>query len=254
MGYPVRDILRLLFMTKEDWFGSPFYKLLYQNRDEQEAQGFIENLLRYLHPPQGCKMLDIACGDGRFAIQLAGDGFDVTGIDISLASIERALIHEQDNLHFLVQDMRFVFYINYFDFAFNFFTSFGYFKYNRDHKLAAKSFAASLKQGGTLVIDYLNVGYVSPRLLPESTVIRGEYTFNIKKRLEGNHIIKEINFTDAANEEKHFTERVAAFNLSDFTGMFNDAGMALEHTFGDYQLNPYNEVESPRMIMVFKKN
>ena len=29
----------------ENWFGSPFYKILYQNRDDMEAQEFVENLL-----------------------------------------------------------------------------------------------------------------------------------------------------------------------------------------------------------------
>lgn len=241
-------------MTQEDWFGSPYYKILYQDRDESEAGTFIESLLNYLQPEYACKVLDIACGDGRHAIQLEGHGFDVTGIDISHASIERAKASENDNLHFFVQDMRFPFYINYFDFAFNFFTSFGYFRHQRDHLLAAKSFSASLVKGGQLVVDYLNSEYIVKNLVSEAVVHRGSYQFNLTRKLEHQHIVKDIYFKDADNKERHFTETVAAFSKQDFEDMFRLAGMTLTQTFGDYDLNEYTPANSPRMIMIFKKD
>lgn len=237
----------------ENWFGSPFYKILYQNRDEFEAQEFVEHLLQYLQPPAGSTMLDIACGEGRFARQLAEHGFKVTGIDISSASIETAKAYEMESLEFFVHDMRMPFYINYFDYAFNFFTSFGYFAHDRDHTLAARSFAAALKPNGILVIDYLNIGYVMENLVPEDTIQRGSYTFTVKKKLERNHIIKDISFVDANKKPRHYVESVAAFALADFIKMFKPTDMALVGTFGDYRLNPYHPVDSPRMIMVFKK-
>jgi SAM-dependent methyltransferase len=237
----------------KNWFGSPYYKILYENRDDVEAQEFIENLVGYLQPLPGSTMLDIACGEGRFAKQLAGYGFDVTGIDISHESIEIAKAHEADNLHFFVQDMRFPFYINYFDYAFNFFTSFGYFKHTRDHALAARSFAASLKNNGILVIDYFNYEQVIGNLVPEETIIKGSYTFLIKRTFERNHIIKQINFTDADNKPRQYTESVAAFSLADFIKMFRMADMSLVTAFGDYKLKPYHPVDSPRLIMIFKK-
>ena len=46
----------------EDWFNSPYYHLLYSNRDEQEAAAFIDKLLAYLQPATGAEMLDVACG------------------------------------------------------------------------------------------------------------------------------------------------------------------------------------------------
>ena len=237
----------------ENWFGSPFYKILYQNRDEYEAQEFVENLLDYLRPPASCRMLDIACGEGRFAKQLAEHGFDVTGIDISYPSIEKAKAFEADNLQFFVQDMRLPFYVNYFDYAFNFFTSFGYFAHDRDHALAARSFAAALKNGGMLVVDYLNAEQVLANFVPEETVVRGSYTFNIKRKIEHKHIIKEINFVDADKKQRQYTERVAAFTQTDFVKIFKPADMYLVSTFGDYQLGPYDPMHSPRLIMIFKK-
>ena len=237
----------------ENWFGSPFYKILYQNRDDYEAQEFIEHLLKYLQPLPGSAMLDIACGEGRFARQLADHGFVVTGIDISHPSIETAKAHETDNLQFFVQDMRLPFYINYFNYAFNFFTSFGYFAHNRDHALAARSFSAALRPNGILVIDYLNAEQVITNLVAEEIIQRGSYTFQIRRKVERKHIIKEITFIDADKRQRQYTESVAAFSLSDFIQMFRPSDMFLVSTFGDYQLNPYHPTESPRLIMVFKK-
>lgn len=237
----------------KNWFGSPFYRVLYQNRDELEAQEFVENLLRYLQPQKGAAMVDIACGEGRFAKQLAEHNYDVTGIDISAHSIEIAKTHEQENLHFFVQDMRMPFYINYFDYAFNFFTSFGYFAHDRDHALAARSFAASLKKNGILVVDYLNADQVIANLVPEETIQRGDYQFTISRKVERNHIVKQISFTDEDNERRTYKESVAAFTQSDFVKMFKAADMSLVSTFGNYQLGPFDAATSPRLIMIFKK-
>ena len=110
-----------------------------------------------------------------------------------------------------------------------------------------------MKPDGLLVIDYLNVEHVMANLVTEETIERGKYTFRIKRRIERNHFIKEINFIDDNNQPGKFTESVAAFTLSDFIRMFKTADMALTGTFGDYQLNDYHPVDSPRLIMTFKK-
>lgn len=237
----------------ESWFNSPYYKVLYQHRDNNEAEDFTDALMSYLHPAQSSKMLDIGCGEGRFAIQFANKGFDVTGIDLAANRIEVALKSETDNLHFMVHDMRLPFYINYFDYAFNLFTSFGYFNTHRDNLLAAKSFASGLKKGGTLVLDYLNKDVVLSKLKAHESVVRDGIEFDIQKDYDGKHIIKHIRFVDDKAEPKHYTERVSAFSLQDFTQLFEPIGLKLEATFGDYQLSDFSPETSPRLIMIFKK-
>lgn len=254
---PKTQYFRAIDMEKktwfESWFNSPYYKVLYQNRDANEAEDFTESLIQFLEPPAGSRMLDIGCGEGRFAIQFANNGYDVTGIDLAENRIEKALEHEQDNLHFFVHDMRLPFYINYFDYAFNLFTSFGYFATERDNQLAANSFAGALKKGGTLVIDYLNSDWVLQQLKPYETIEREGIVFDIQKDYDGHHIIKHIRFTDASGVPRHYTERVAAFSLQDFITLFENAGLKLETTLGDYQLSPFVSKTSPRLIMIFKK-
>ena len=237
----------------ENWFGSPWYAILYKDRDVSEAQHFAQNLLQHLQPASHASMLDIACGEGRLSIELAHRGYSVTGLDLSQLSIGRALRHDAENLHFYVHDMREPFRINYFDYAFSFFTSFGYFATTHDNMRAAKSFASGLKPGGTLVLDYLNRDYILDRWNPLQTVVKGDYTFHIHKEYKDGFFLKNIRVPDADGKARAFQERVAAFSKDDLVSLFTEAGLQHAETFGSYQLDDYHEKHSPRLILTFKK-
>src|SRR5688572_11147253 len=98
----------------KDWFNSAFYHKLYFERDEAEAEAFIDRLLQHLSLPAGSRILDVACGKGRHSKYLSEKGLDVTGIDISFDSIMEAKTFENDHLHFYQHDMRLPAWINYF--------------------------------------------------------------------------------------------------------------------------------------------
>jgi len=38
----------------KDWFNSPYYHQLYFNRDDKEAEAFIDKLIGYLKQHAGC--------------------------------------------------------------------------------------------------------------------------------------------------------------------------------------------------------
>lgn len=239
----------------KDWFSSPYYHLLYKNRSEEEAFAFIDTLIQYLKPQPNSTMLDVACGKGRHSKALAEMGFDVTGIDLSFNSIEEAKQDEHDHLHFYRHDMRLPFWINYFDYAFNFFTSFGYFRTRREHDNAIRTIAQSIKAKGTLVIDYLNVHYEEDHLQQSITKQVDDVCFHISKWHDEEHFFKQIQVTDNTSAApKHlFTERVAKFTLGDFTDMLAYQHMQVQEVFGDYQLNSYDVKKSPRLIIIAKK-
>ena len=238
----------------EQWFNSPYYHQLYFKRDEAEAAEFINKLLDHLQPPPQSVMLDIACGRGRHSIQLASKGFDVSGIDISIDSIAEAKQNENDLLHFFVHDMRLPFWINYFDYAFNFFTSFGYFHTLREHENSIRTIAQSLKPNGIFVIDYLNVHYAQDHLIHKSEIEVNDVNYFITKWFDEDHFYKKIVVEDDKLEQPIvFQEKVAKFTLGDFTDMLAYQQMQVQEVFGDYNFNPYHVKNSPRMIIVAKK-
>ncbi|TPE45491.1 class I SAM-dependent methyltransferase [Pontibacter mangrovi] len=234
------------------WFNSPYYHILYQNRDVQEAQRFMDRLLVYLHPKPDAKILDLACGKGRHALYLNQQGYDVTGIDLSEKSIQHARQFENERLHFVRHDMREEFQPEAFDFILNLFTSFGYFESETENAVALCATAQSLRHGGKLVIDFMNTDKVISNLVAkEEKEVQG-INFKITRGVEKGFIIKRIGFRDKGRDYC-FEERVRALRRDDFMDYFGMAKLRLIDIFGDYKLNPYEPASSDRMVFVLKK-
>lgn len=238
----------------KDWFNSPYYDLLYNNRDSKEAVSFIDKLLEYLRPPVDATMLDVACGTGRHARYLAERGYTVTGIDLSIRSINIAKKLENERLSFFQHDMRLPYRVNYFDLVFNFFTSFGYFETSRENDNALRTLKNALKPGGRLVLDYLNSTYVAAHLVHEEVKEIEDVVFDIRREMENGKFLKEINILDRSRMQRtSFTESVCAFTRQDFEDMFARQGLQITDIFGDYHFNNYDEHHSPRLIIIATK-
>ena len=238
-----------------EWFDSPYYHKLYFERDEKEAAAFIGRLLDHLRPAPGSFLLDVACGRGRHSRILAAKGFDTTGIDLAAGSIDWALQYENEHLHFYRHDMRLPFWINYFDFAFNFFTSFGYFRTQREHSNTIRSISQSLKSKGVFVLDYLNVQAAEEQLVPESKKEIDGVVYYMTRRCDETHFYKRIRIEDKKLDAPlTFTEKIAKFSLSDFSKMFAAHGLQIQDTFGDYELGPFTIKNSPRLILIAQKD
>lgn len=239
----------------KDWFNSPYYHQLYAERDEAEAAEFINKLIDYLKPQPGSLMLDMACGRGRHSRQLASKGFDVTGIDLSTDNIKEARKGETENLHFFIHDMRLPFWINYFDYAFSFFTSFGYFNTRREHENSIRTIAQSLKPNGIFVIDYLNVHYEESHLIPSSEVEINDTTYYITKWYDELYFYKKIVIeNNKLKAPLEYEEKVARFSLGDFLDMLGYQQMQVQDVFGDYKFSSYDFKNSPRLVIFARKN
>ncbi len=235
------------------WFDSPFYHILYHERDENEARQFLTALINFLKPSSHAVMLDQACGRGRHARILADMGFQVTGIDLSENNITYCKQFENDRLRFAIHDMRRILAVNLFDYVFNLFTSMGYFHNEHDQQLTISSAACALKKNGYYIIDFMNAKRVIRQLIPEMFKSIDGIDFCIRRRVEDHFIVKEIEFQHQG-QSYHFTEYVQAMTLGDFENYFARAGLTLCNTFGDYLLNPFDEHNSERLILIARKN
>lgn len=232
------------------WFDTPFYHILYKDRNHQEAQHFMDNLTNYLNLPDNARILDLACGKGRHSIYLNSLGYDVTGADLSENSIAEASKSSNDTLHFKVHDMRDTCEEKY-DAIFNLFTSFGYFENDADNLTTLKAIHKSLIETGFACIDFMNVDYVIENLVADEVKTVENIDFHIKRYVKENHIYKEISFI-FEKEKYHFTEKVQALRLADFEEMMEEAGIYLLDIFGNYKLQKFFKNQSERLIMIFK--
>tara|TARA_B100001540_G_scaffold317727_1_gene352409 strand:- start:6215 stop:6937 length:723 start_codon:yes stop_codon:yes gene_type:complete len=233
-----------------DWFNSKYYHILYQNRDEKEAEQFLSKLQVFFRKTN--QILDIACGSGRHSIFLNSLGYQITGIDLSVKSIKAAKQRSDNKILFDVWDMRKTYKKEHFDVVLNLFTSFGYFDSEKEDFSAIQAISSNLKYNGILIIDFLNSEKVIANLVESEQNTLSGITFNINRKLEEGFILKNIKFTDKGNDFE-FTEKVKAFNLSDFTKLLNFAQLKIINIFGDYKLNKYIPTDSDRLIIVAKK-
>jgi len=232
------------------WFDTPYYHLLYKERNQSEAQMFMDNLTNYLNIPEGSSILDLACGKGRHSKYLNSIGYKVTGVDLSINSIAFAKKFENKTLHFEVHNMCKP-YNEKFDAIFNLFTSFGYFNKEENNLETIKAIKSDLNETGFGVIDFMNSQHVIDSLVPEDEKTVDGITFNLKRYVQDGYIIKDIKF-EADGTEFSFQERVRAFTLKDFETIFDQAGVHLLDVFGDYKLNRFDANNSERLIMIFK--
>jgi len=236
----------------ETWFDTPYYHILYNKRDFQEAESFITKLTEYLNLPPHASVVDLACGKGRHSVFLNTLGFNVLGVDLSQQSINHNKQFENDKLKFQVHDMRKALPIQEVDAVLNLFTSFGYFETEEEDLSVFSSVHHGLKKGGVFVLDYLNREFVEDGLQESYDEVRGDIVFHIHKKIENNYVIKEINFTDQGKEYQFF-ERVKLHTSEKIKEYAERSGFELVRLWGDYQLEDFDVHSSPRCINLFRK-
>lgn len=234
------------------WFDTPYYHILYKNHDVAEAEQFLDKLTARLQLEQGAKVIDLACGRGRHSVYLNRLGYEVLGLDLSANSIAHNRQFAGEHLDFAVHDMRNPIQAAPVDAVFNLFTSFGYFTSEEDDRRVFASVNGALKKGGYFVLDFLNQDYLRAHLVPSETVEREGIQFIISKKIEDDFIVKNIRFR-AEGQDFNFTERVKLHTLEGIQKYAKDFNLEPVEVWGDYELNGYDSMTSPRCINLFRK-
>src|SRR5438445_12265350 len=113
----------------------------------------IEALLQ-LHVPR--RILDLPCGQGRHAIELARRGYEVTGVDLSAYMLGVAAERAEAacvRVRWLAGDMREALPGETFDLIRNLFTSLGYFDGGADDRRVVGGAASMLERGGGFPLE-----------------------------------------------------------------------------------------------------
>ena len=145
----------------EELFGDDFARSHLRLTDKQVGQEatFIEESLGVA---KGGVVLDLACGAGYHAVELASRGYGVVGYDLSLTQLALAADVAQDRgqkINFLQGDMREMAFEEMFDGVYCWNTSFGYFEEEKNVAVAERVFKA-LRPGGMLLLDVANRDFI----------------------------------------------------------------------------------------------
>ncbi len=236
----------------ESWFNTDYYHALYNNRDDQEAARFIENLVKTLEIPESSSVLDLACGGGRHSAQLHQLGFKVTGVDLSENSINQARNTYHKDIRFEVGDMRYFKTDKNYDYVLNLFTSFGYFESMAENEMVMSAVKSALNPNGILVIDFMNAKKVLKNLVSEETQHREDLVFEIKRFCDGQHFYKNITVLDNG-KSSNFQEKVQFIDKDAFENMLGKSSFEVKACYGSYDMDSFDETNSDRLIIVASK-
>lgn len=233
----------------ESWFGED-YIALYPHRDESEAAVAVATVARVVAEHRIERVLDLACGAGRHARHLAKYwptfGLDLSEILLRLARKEGfpARLVRGDMRELPFRDASF-------ELVTNFFTSFGYFDDDKQHREVLHEVARVMATGGFFVLDYLNSEHLrrtlvayDERRVRDSVV---EQRRNISP--DGKSVVKTIT---VRGDGRQFVERVRLYTPDELGDLIAAEGFATQSVFGDYRGSPLSP-DSPRAIIIARR-
>lgn len=220
---------------------------------EQEVR-FITGVLN-LAP--GDAILDLYCGYGRHAIELAKLGFQVTGIDATQAFLDIARQKAQEEkvpVTFTRCDMRELEYVGAFDAVINMFAAFGYFS-DEENAEVLRRVGTTLKPGGLFLIDLLNRDWmVRNNLNRYWRHPSGEYVLSYKVELKNGVVTMKRSLINQVTGDKTQYEFVLrTYSLSEMEEIMSGGGLSVKATYGGFDGRPYG-ADTPRMIILAQKN
>ncbi len=234
------------------WFGND-YLTVYAHRDEKEAQQLIKLLHSHKLLNEDSKILDLCCGQGRHALLLAKEGYEVYGFDLSRTLLEIAKFRKskKHTAYFVQADMRYLPANESFDLLLNLFTSFGYFENDEANRSVFCQFNQSLKENGYYVFDFLNVLHVVENLVPYQKEKIGDTVVELERFIEGSRVKKIIKL-NRDGKGSIFHESVKMYHPNEILAMLESAGLSIKYQLGNYEGEPFDE-QSPRFIIIGQK-
>jgi SAM-dependent methyltransferase len=215
-----------------DWWRGFFTGLmsdLWQAAIPPEATAAeVDFFEKVLHLRRGSRVLDVPCGHGRHAIELARRGCRVTGLDAStdlLPAARRRADAERIAIDLVSGDMRNLAWEAEFDAAYCAGNSFGYFDDAGQRRFLAGVFRA-LRPGGRFLLDS---GWVAECLFPDFRerldLEMGGIRFEVENRYDPTSGFVENLFTATRGDRRESRPgRHRVYTCLELIGLLREAG------------------------------
>jgi SAM-dependent methyltransferase len=234
------------------WFG-PGYLALYDaflaERTPVEVDQ-IEALLQ-LRPPR--RILDLPCGQGRHAIELARRGYQVTGVDLSpymLGVAKQRADAAGVQVRWLTGDMREPLRGERFDLVLNLFTSFGYFDDEADDQKVVAAAAATVAPGGRFLLEVINGERVMGNFQEREWFTIGQTAVMERRSLDKGARRMVVERTVSSKDGDDTTvHAVRLYRGPDVEAMLKAAGFGRIDLYGDWDGAPLTS-DSLRVLAV----
>lgn len=218
----------------------------------------VEFIERSLGVARGARILDLGCGDGRHAVELALRGFEVVGLDLSLPMLARAGDHAQARsakLNFIQGDMRDLRFDAAFDAVYCVGTTFGYFDDDTNVQVLANA-ARALKPGGRFLLQVCNRDHVLWHQ-PRSTWFQGDdrqYLEDTDFNFIKSRLTVKRSWATSAGDQETIEYSIRLYSLHEMGKMFHAAGFRVIEISGQYATpGVFFGGDSPHLILLAEK-
>lgn len=242
----------------EELFDETYFEVYGLGLERAPAEvDFIEKALAL---PPGSAILDLACGHGRHAIELARRGYEVAGLDLSRTLLGKAAEMAQEaavRVEFVQEDMRAIpeTWAARFGAVINCFTAWGYFETDAENEKVIEAVARSLKLSGRFFLDTINrehiIGDFRSKMWQESP---GGIASLDETRLDLTRgraeTTRTLVYPDGRRRQQSISVRL--FTLAEVCTMLERHNLAVRETYGDWQGGEYG-IDSRRMIVLAER-
>jgi cyclopropane fatty-acyl-phospholipid synthase-like methyltransferase len=239
----------------KDWFNTQEYLIVYQHRNENDAEEHINLIFNSVKVYPGFNVLDMACGAGRHAILLAKKGLNLTAVDLSenlLLIAKQNAEKENLNINFIHSDIRDFHSTIRFDLILNLFTSFGYFETDEENISILRKAYDLLEIDGYFILDFFNSYFLQQNLVEFSEENINDAQIHQFRKIRNNRITKKIVITKNG-EINTYEESVRMFTKDELVDAITKIGFDIYKTFRDFLGNEFDKLNSPRLILICKK-
>jgi len=203
-------------------------------------------------------LLDIACGEGSFAIMMAKLGYNMTGIDQSQQMIELAQARtkkENVSVNFLVEDMRSLPFEDAFDLVTCFFDSLNYLLTFHDLKEAFQNAYDALRPDGFFIFDMNTIYGLAVDWMRQETYIQNETEDLIelhRQSFDYENQVAEMEITVFARQGNHWERfdemhRERGYPIADIQFLLTEIGFGITGMYGSLKKRSEVQTTSPRV-------
>lgn len=230
-----RDWFHELYEGRE-LFSDPEEERAYREKQRDLTRAEAHALCCLLGLTPGSKILDLYCGNGRHAVEMAQQGFSVVGIDTSFSRIAFARNWARDEgvrAVFAIGDARTIPLGRIFDAVLILGGSFTHCQEEGRNISLLQGLRKALLPKGVLLIDNPNPLRFWRIQHPEGTLAEQRKVHHFDLPLGGGKSRGYVRY----------------YGIEAMKGLFQKAGLEMKEIFGDRGGRPY-ALESPRMIVI----
>ena len=216
----------------------------------------VDFLVQQLNLEKGATILDIPCGFGRHAIELARRGFEVTGVDISarfVKNLNEKVQAENLNIQVIKADVLKLKLSQQFMGAICMGNSFGYFDFDKMN-LFVETVAKALTKGARFII---NSGMIAESILPNFAGNKlftvGDISMAVQNTYNSKdgYMASELTYTKNGVSEQHAFKHYV-FTLNEVTRLLAQYALQVVGTYNSPEGITY-KLGDPQIYIVAEK-